>query len=180
LAIVLTTITTLISIVTLPLTMWVGVGVLIKFDPLSMILNLIQMVLLPLLAAIIFSKYLTKVSRKVSKYGYIINSLVIIFILWGGVASGINYIESNVYDFIEINLVVTSLLTVALLSSYGIGKMFSKKHAITLSIATFLKNATLALVIGLLTFGSGVLPALVSHIIDQNILLIFLGLFIKR
>ncbi|MCP8310187.1 MAG: hypothetical protein L6M37_01425 [Candidatus Methylarchaceae archaeon HK02M1] len=180
LAIILTTITTLISIVTLPLTMLVGVGVLIKFDVISMIFNLIQMILIPLLAAILFRKYLKKLSEGALKYGNLISYIVIIYILWGGVASGIDYIEGNIYGFLEINLVIIPLLTVALLFSYKIGKMFGSEHAITLSIATFLKNGILALVIGFITFGSGVLPALVTNLIDQNIMLILLGLFLKK
>ncbi|MCP8318684.1 MAG: hypothetical protein L6N95_02495 [Candidatus Methylarchaceae archaeon HK01B] len=180
LAIILTTITTLISIVTLPLTMLVGVGVLIKFDVISMIFNLIQMILIPLLAAILFRKYLKKLSEGALKYGNLISYIVIIYILWGGVASGIDYIEGNIYGFLEINLVIIPLLTVALLFSYEIGKMFGSEHAITLSIATFLKNGILALVIGFITFGSGVLPTLVTNLIDQNIMLILLGLFLKK
>ncbi|MCP8305155.1 MAG: hypothetical protein H3Z50_06810 [archaeon] len=158
----------------------VGVGVLIKFDVISMIFNLIQMILIPLLAAILFRKYLTKLSERALKYGNLISYIVIIYILWGGVASGIDYIEGNIYGFLEINLVITPLLTVALLFSYNIGKMFGREHAITLSIATFLKNGILALVIGFITFGSGVLPALVTNLIDQNIMLILLGLFLKK
>jgi len=179
LAIVVTTMTTLISIITLPITMLIGVGVLIKFDAISMIFNLIQMVLIPFLFAIIFRRYLRKLSEKVLEYDSAISYIVLILILWGGISSGINYIESNIYSFLEINLVITSLLTVSLFFSYSIGRMFSRERAITLSIATILKNGVLALVIGFITFGSGILPTLVTNLIDQNIMLILAGFFFK-
>lgn len=179
LAIVLTTITSLISIVTLPITMLIGVGMLIKFDAISMILSLIQIVLVPLLAAILLRRYFRKISDSALKYGNFVSNIALILILWGGVASGVSYIQSNIYDFLGINLVITFLLSIVLLVSYNMGKIFGRKNAITLTIATLLKNSVLALVIGIITFGSGVLPALVAHLIDQNILLILLGLFLK-
>jgi len=180
LAIVLTTITSLISIVSLPITMLIGVGMLIKFDAISMILSLIQIVLLPLIVAILLRRYFPKISDGALKYGNFVSNVALILVLWGGVASGINYIQSNVYDFLETNLVITFLLTIGIVVSYNVGKMFGRKNAITLTVATLLKNSVLALVIGIITFGSGVLPALVAHLIDQNILLIPLGLFLKN
>lgn len=179
LAIVLTMITSLISIITLPTTMLIGVGMLIKFDALSMILNLILIVLIPLLAAILIRRYFRRASEGVLRYGNILSKIALILILWGGVASGINSIEINMSDFLEINLVITFLLAIAVLISYNLGKMFGRKDAIALAIATLMKNSVLALVIGIITFGSGVMPALVAHLIDQNILLIPLGLFFK-
>ena len=178
--VILTTITSLISIISLPLTMLIGVGVSIKIDTISMILNLIQVVLIPLLAAFLIKKYLRKISEKACKYDKIVSYIIITFILWGGVASGISYIEGNMYEFLEINLLVTFLLTVALLVSYFIGKIFGREIAITLAITTFMKNGILALVIGSIAFGSGILPVVVANIIDQNILIIILGLLLKH
>ncbi|MEM3518463.1 MAG: bile acid:sodium symporter [Nitrososphaerales archaeon] len=179
LAIVLTMITSLISIVTLPITMLIGVGTMIKFDAFSMITNLIQIVLIPLLAAISIRRYFRRASESVLKYGNFLSNILLIFILWGGVASGINHIEIDMKEFLVINLVITFLLTIALLISYNLGKMFSRKDAITLAIATLMKNSVLALVIGIITFGSEVMPALVAHLIGQNVLLIPLVLFLR-
>jgi BASS family bile acid:Na+ symporter len=180
LAIVLTTIASLISIITLPLTMLIGVGTLIKFDATSIIINLIQIILIPLFAAILMRRYSRKTSEKVCKYDKIFSSILILFVLWGGVASGVSYIEGNMYEFLQVNLIVTLLLLIALAATYIIGKRFSREVAITLAITTFVKNGILALVIGSITFGSGVLPVLVANIMDQNILLILLGLFLNR
>jgi BASS family bile acid:Na+ symporter len=180
LAIVLTTIASLISIISLPLTMLIGVGASINFDATSIIINLIQIILIPLFAAILMRKYLRKTSEKVCKYDKIFSYILILFVLWGGVASGVSYIEGNMYEFLQVNLIVTLLLLIALAVTYIIGKRFSKEVAITLAITTFVKNGILALVIGSITFGSGVLPVLVANIIDQNALLVILGLFLNR
>jgi BASS family bile acid:Na+ symporter len=180
LAIVLTTITSLISVLTMPLTMLIGVGASIKFDAISIILNLAQIILIPLFAAILMNRYLRKTSERMCKYDKIFSHALILFVLWGGVASGVSYIQGNIYEFLQINLVVTSLLAVALIIPYAIGKMFGREDAITLSITTFVKNGILALVIGSVTFGSEVLPVLVANIIDQNMLLVILGLLLKR
>jgi len=180
LAIALTTISSLISVITLPLTILIGVGTSIKFDTTSIILNMVQIILIPLFAAILMNRYLRKNSERLCRYDKIISYALIIFVLWAGVASGVSYIEGNVYEFLQINLVVTLLLVVALLVPYYIGKMLGREVAITLAITTFVKNGILALVIGSITFGSGVLPVMVANIIDQNVLLILLGLFLKR
>jgi len=180
LAIVLTTIASLISVVTMPLTMLIGVGTSIKFDAISIILNLAQIILIPLFAAILMNKYLRKTSERICKYDKIFSHVLILFVLWGGVASGVSYIQGNMYEFLQANMVVTLLLTVALLVSYSIGKMFGREVAITLAITTFVKNGILALVIGSITFGPEVLPVLVANIIDQNMLLVILGLLLKH
>ena len=141
---------------------------------------MVQIILIPLFAAILMNRYLRKNSERLCRYDKIISYALIIFVLWAGVASGVSYIEGNVYEFLQINLVVTLLLVVALLVPYYIGKMLGREVAITLAITTFVKNGILALVIGSITFGSGVLPVMVAIIIDQNVLLILLGLFLKR
>jgi predicted Na+-dependent transporter len=180
LAIVLTTIASLISVITLPLTMLIGVGTSIKFDAISIILNLTQIILIPLFVAALMRRYLRKTSEKVCRYDKTFSYILILFVLWGGVASGVSYIEGNVYEFLQVNLIVTLLLLVALAVPYIIGKRFSREVAITMSITSFVKNGILALVIGSITFGSGVVPVLVANIIDQNALLVILGLLLKR
>jgi len=180
LALVLITITSLISIITLPLTILIGVGTSISFDTSSVILNLIQIILIPLAAAILLRKYSKKASDKLCRYDKTVSYIMILFVLWGGVASGVSYIEGNIYEFLEVNLVLTLLLIAAILVTYSVGKLFGREVAITLAITTFLKNGILSLVIGSVAFGSGTLPALVANLIDQNVLLVLLGLVLNK
>jgi bile acid:Na+ symporter, BASS family len=180
LAIILTTITGLISLVTLPLTMLIGVGSSITFDAVPMVLNLVQIILLPMIAALLLRKYSKAASTRTLKYDRLVSYVSLIFIFWGGVASGASFIQSNLYEFLSINVVLTLLLSVAILVPFSLSKFFGRKVAITMAVTTSMKNGILALVIGSATFGAAIVPVLVANLIDQNLLLIALGLILKR
>jgi BASS family bile acid:Na+ symporter len=179
LAVTLTTISGLASVLLLPVIMLAGVGTSISFDPLSILASLVQIILLPFLAAFLFKKYSGKFSYKALKHERIISYITIIFILWGGVASGASYIQGNVFEFLQVNLIITFLLAAAFLIAYVIGRLFGKETAMTLAITTSMKNGILALVIGSATFGPQIVLPLVANLIDQNIILMLIGL-IKR
>jgi bile acid:Na+ symporter, BASS family len=180
LAIVLTTLTNLISIFSLPLTMLIGVGAAISFDVVPIITNLAQIILLPLLAALAVKKYFRSISEKIISYGGNISHALILLILWGGVSSGVGFIGGDMRQFLEVNVVLTSLFVLVITVAYLIGRAMGRKTAIAMAIATFMKNAILALVIGSAAFGSEILPVLVANLIDQNIILIVLGVFAKK
>lgn len=177
LAVTLATLSNIASLVTLPLTVLIGVGSSISFDSFSIILNLVQIILLPLLAALLLRKISAKTCEKLTNNNKIISYVIILFILWGGVASGVSYIQSNIYDFLELNLLITLLLSVAFLIPYSMSRFFGKKYSISIAITSSMKNGILALVIGSAAFSPQILPALVANMIDQNIILMIVGLF---
>jgi predicted Na+-dependent transporter len=180
LALVITTIANLISIVSLPVTMLIGVGTSVSFDATVIVMNMIQIILIPLIAAFIARRYMKNLSNAVTRQGSSVSSALILLVLWGGMASGVGYIESNIPDFLGINLIFTVMIALSFAASYFLSMRFGRKDAIALGVTSFMKNAILALVIGSVTFSPGVLPALVANLIDQNIILILLGIFFKR
>ena len=179
LAVTITTISGLASVVLLPIIMLVGVGSSISFSPLSILSSLVQIILIPFLIAFLFKKYFKRFSDASLKHEKIISYVIIIFILWGGVASGAGYIKGNLYEFFQVNLMITSLLAVAFAMAYSVGKIFGKKTAITLGVTASMKNGILALVIGSATFGPPILLTMVANLIGQNIILMIVGLVRK-
>jgi predicted Na+-dependent transporter len=178
LAVTLTTISGLASIVLLPIIMFLGVGTSISFNPMTILGSLVQIILIPFVIAFLFKKYY-KGFPVVLKQEKIISFITIIFILWGGVASGASYIQGNLYEFFQVSLLITLLLAVAFLVAYSLGKVFGKKTAMTFAVTTSTKNGVLALVIGSATFGSPILLTIVANLIGQNIILMLIGLLKK-
>jgi predicted Na+-dependent transporter len=58
--------------------------------------------------------------------------------------------------------------------AYLLGRRFGYGRAVTVGIATCLKNAGLSLVIGLTVFGSSILPPLIANLVAQNLLIVSL------
>ena len=180
LAIILTTVAGLLSLVTIPATMLIGAGSYVSFDTMSIILNLVQIILVPMAAAFLLRRYSKVLPAKALRYDRLVSYVSLIFIFWGGVASGAGLIQSNIYEFLGINLVMTLILSATIIIPYYLGRAFGRKVAITMAVTTSMKNGILALVIGTAAFGSGIVPTLVANLIDQNILLIILGFIFKR
>jgi BASS family bile acid:Na+ symporter len=179
LAVTITTISGLLSVVLLPIIMLAGVGASISFNPLSILTSLVQIILIPFVMAFAFKKFYRRFSDNILKHEKPLSYITILFILWGGVASGAGYIQGNLYEFFQVNLLITSLLAVAFLIAYSIGKAFGRKTAMTLGVTTSMKNGILALVIGSATFGPSILLTMVANLIGQNIILMIIGLIKK-
>jgi predicted Na+-dependent transporter len=72
------------------------------------------------------------------------------------------------------------MLGIAFGAAYEFGKRYGRKRAITIGIATCVKNATLALVLGATMFGPNALSPLIANLIAQNVLLIPLKMVLRE
>jgi predicted Na+-dependent transporter len=177
--IVMSITTNLLSIATIPFTMWLAIGTLVDVDLSLMTLNLTELILIPLALSFTLKKLVKTNWNRLNKYGSNINLIILIFLIWGSVAPSADYARNNLTEFASLNTFIFALLAVAFAASYLLSRRYGHKKATTIAIGTMVKNAALSLVIGLNFFGQPILPPLIANLIAQNVLLVPLKAILK-
>jgi predicted Na+-dependent transporter len=171
-ALVISVITNLLSIITIPITILVAVGMTLNVNATSIILNLAEIILLPIALATVIKKYVRIDWNRLRSFGSRAELGIIVFIIWGSIAAGVVYVEGDLTEFAFLNGVIFSILVIASAITYLLARRFGYQRAIAVMIPTIVKNAALSLVIGLTVFGSEILPPLIANLIAQNLILI--------
>jgi len=173
-ALVMSIATNLLSVVTIPATMLLAAGTALNVDVVSMMLNLAEIILVPMAASYLLRKFVRIEWNKINAYGSRIELGLLVLVIWGSVASGAKYVTNEVPEFVSLNVFMFAILAAAFALTYRLTERFGHKRAISIGIATTVKNAALSLVIGLAAFPNApqVLPPLIANLIAQNLLLI--------
>jgi BASS family bile acid:Na+ symporter len=174
-ALVMSITTNLLSIVTIPATMLLAAGAALNVDVVSMMLNLAEIILLPMAASYLVRRYIHVNWQGISAFGSRIELVLLVLVIWGSVAPGAAIVASDISGFFILNVFMFALLAIAFLLTHLLTERFGHKKAISIGIATTVKNAALSLVIGLAAFGASspqILPPLIANLIAQNLLLI--------
>jgi predicted Na+-dependent transporter len=177
---VISAITNLLAIVTLPLTMLLTSGTTVTVDAVWMVLNLSELILIPLAASFLLKRFLEQASTRLGEYTPKANLIIMTLLIWGSIAPGVATVESNAAEFVLLNIFMLSALGLAFLAAYLYSRKYGRRQAITIGIATSVKNAVLALVLGEMVFGQSVLPPLIANLIAQNLLMIPLGMILME
>jgi predicted Na+-dependent transporter len=171
-ALVMSIITNLLSIITIPATMLIAVGSTLNVDIPSMMANLGEIILVPMTASFLVRRFIHIDWNKASSYGSRVELGILALVIWGSVAPGVEYVSNDIAEFALLNVFMLGILALAFTLTHFLTKRFGHKRTVSIEIATTLKNAALSLVIGLTAFGPQVLPPLIANLIAQNLLLI--------
>lgn len=177
---VISTIANVVSVVTIPMTMLLAMGTVVNVDVGGMMINLAEIVLIPITASLLLKKFLRINWKKIKGYGFRVELALLVLLVWGSIAPGVAYAKSNVTEFVFLNVFMFAALTFAFGVAYALGKRFGYEQAIAIALATSVKNAALSLVIGLAAFGSPILPPLIANLVAQNLLLVPARLIFKE
>ena len=179
-SLVISVITNLLSIVTIPTTILIAVGMKLNVNVASIMLNLTEIILLPMTTAFVMREYIHIDWNRVRTFGARAELGIIVLIIWGSIAAGISFVESDLTEFVALNGFILSILAIAFAATYLLTRRFGYQRAIAVMIPTTVKNAALSLVIGLTAFGPEVLPPLIANLIAQNLILIPAKAIIKK
>ena len=178
-ALIISTVTNLLSIVTIPATMLIAIGTTISMDVAGMMLNLAEIVLIPMTASFLIRKYVHINHGLVTAVTSRTELVILVFLVWGSTAPGVAYAKENVTEFVILNAILLLMLALAFVIAYFLTRRLGHKQAVSIGIATTVKNVALSLVIGSVAFGSQIIPPLIANLIAQNLLLIPLKAAIK-
>jgi len=179
-ALVISVLANLLSIITMPLTMLIATGQNVTVDFRWMILNLAEVILVPITAAFTLKRAKRFNWKRVTGFGSKIELVILIMLIWASIAQGASLIRSNLWEFAWLNTYMIATLAIAFATAYLLGKRSGHKRAVTMGIAACVKNAALALVIGVTLYGSEILPPLIANLIGQNLLIVPLQLLVKE
>jgi len=179
-ALVISVITNLLSIVTIPVTILMVVGRTLNVNATSMILNLAEIILLPMSVAFVVREHIHTDWNRVRSFGSRAELGIIVLIIWGSIAAGIAYVKSDLMGFAVLNGFIFSVLAIAFAVTYLLTRRFGYQKVIAVMIPTTIKNAALSLVIGLTVFGPEILPPLIANLIAQNLILIPVKVIIRK
>ena len=174
-ALVMSVFTNLLSIITIPATMLIAVGTALNVDVLSMMVNLAEIILVPMSASFLLRRFVHVDWNRASSSGSKVELGLLFLVVWGSISPGVEYVRSNITEFALLNGFMVGILALAFTLTHFLTRRFGHEKAISIEIATTVKNAALSLVIGLAAFGnqsSQVLPPLIANLIAQNLLLI--------
>jgi BASS family bile acid:Na+ symporter len=171
-ALVMSITTNLLSIITIPATMLLAIGAALNVDVASMMLNLAEIILVPLAASFLVRRFVHLDWNRVDHFSSKAELCVLALLVWGSVAPGVEYVRDNVAEFVLLNAFMLGILALAWALTHFLTRSFGNKKAVSIEIATTVKNAALSLVVGLTAFGPQVLPPLIANLIAQNLLLI--------
>ncbi len=177
---VISIVTNLLAILTIPLTMFLAIGATISLDLTWMTLNLAEVILVPIALALLVQKIFHIDMSRLSRYTSKTNLMLLLFIIWGSISPGTTYAKGNPTQFLWLNLFILPSLTISFIVAYAVGSRNDHKRAITAGIAASVKNAALPLVIATTLFNSEILPPLVANLIAQSLILVALGTFSKE
>ena len=178
-ALIISTVANLLSVVTIPATMLIAIGTTVSMDVVGMMLNLAEIVLIPMTASFLIKKYVHINRRLVTTVTSRTELVILVFLVWGSTALGAAYAKENVMEFLVLNVFLLLTLALAFIMAYLLTRRFGHKQAVSIGIATTVKNAALSLVIGSVAFGPQIIPPLIANLIAQNLLLIPLKVAIK-
>jgi len=178
-ALIISTVANLLSIVTIPATMLIAIGTMISMDVAGMMLNLAEIVLIPMTASFLIKKYVHINHGLVTAVTSRTELVILVFLVWGSTAPGVAYAKENVTEFAILNVFLLLTLALAFVIAYFLTRRLGHKQAVSIGIATTVKNVALSLVIGSVAFGSQIIPPLIANLIAQNLLLIPLKAAIK-
>ena len=171
-ALVMSIITNLLSIVTIPGTMLIAIGTALNVDIASMIVNLAEIILVPMTTSFLVRKSVHLDWNRASGYTSRAELSILALVVWGSIAPGVEYVRNNIAEFALLNAFILGILALAFTLTHLLTGRFGHKKAISIEIATTVKNAALSLVVGLTAFGPQILPPLIANLIAQNLLLI--------
>lgn len=170
-ALVMSIVTNLLSIVTIPVTMLIAVGTVLNLNVPSMIANLAEIVLIPMVVSFLIRRFIRTDWERAANYGSKAGLGILALVIWGSVSAGVGYVTGDIPEFLLLNAFLFGILALAFTLTHLLARRFGKEKAISIDIATVVKNAALSLVIGLQMFGPQITPPLIANLIAQNLLL---------
>jgi ACR3 family arsenite transporter len=163
-------VSSLLSIAALPLTLQLFAGAIIPIDQSKIFVILLEVILLPILIALLSKKLFRKAVDVVNNHRDY--QLVVMFLVSSGtIGIGHGVIASNEYQFIELTAAMLAILLSGATLAYLFGRRYGNKAAITFFVGAGVKNATLAFAIMLELFGPLAVLPMVANLVAQFILM---------
>ncbi len=179
-ALIVTASASLIAIVTVPATMLLATGTMAGVDLYYLVSLIAELILIPVVAVFLLKRVVRIDWRRLTDHTHWIELVIVFMLVWGAMAPGTGSVETDLAQFGALNVFMLVSLGLGFAVAYLLGRRFGYGRAVTVGIATCVKNAGLSLVIGLAVFGSSILPPLIANLVAQNLLIVSLEVYFRN
>lgn len=179
-ALIVTASASVIAIVTVPATMLLATGTMAGADLYYLVLLIAELILIPVVAVFLLKRFVRTDWKRLTDHAHLIELLIVFMLVWGAMAPGTGSVEADLGQFAALNVFMLVSLGLGFAVAYLLGRRFGYGRAVTVGIATCVKNAGLSLVIGLTVFGSSILPSLIANLVAQNLLIVSLEAYFRK
>lgn len=177
---VLSAVTNILSIITIPATLLLTLGTSVLIDLNFMIINLTEVLLIPTLLSFGIRALVKRDWTNITRYTQNLQLVLLLLLIWGATSPGVSAALNSTYEFASLTLIMFLALAIAFTISYALTLRLGRRQAVTIGVASSIKNGALALVIGTATFPPQIVLPLVANLIAQTLLLVPLKLTIGR
>jgi len=165
--------TSLLSVLTLPLTIQTIVGASLPVDNSKLLMILAEVILAPTVIALLLKKFFREMTEKINRYRDY--QLAVLFLLGSSIiGTGQGVISGRELQFVMLTIQILVLLVLGGAVAYLFGMRYGKKTAITFFVATSVKNAMLSFELVFELFGPIAVLPMVANLVAQQLLMIFL------
>lgn len=167
-ALVVTSLSNVISPITVPVLVWFYTHTTIKMDPIAMGITIFWMVLIPLVAAYFFGKL--SLGKKLNYISPTISTFIVFLIILGIISPIKNVVLDNPSLTLILLLVISLLITI----DFALGFIINKKlpDKITYGLSSSYKNYTMATILSISLFSPIVALPSIVYTIANNLLLV--------
>ncbi|QLJ53155.1 MAG: Na+-dependent transporter [Candidatus Fermentimicrarchaeum limneticum] len=179
LGVIISFISSLLSLVTIPLTIQALAGAVAQVDNNKIFSILVEVIVVPILIALLTKKFFKRAVDEINRRRDY--QLVVMFLLGAGII-GISHdaIVGNEYQLLGLTAAILILLLFGGGLAYLFGRRYGEETAITFFVATSIKNALLSFAIVLKLFGTAAALPMAANLIAQLILMTLLEVFGSR
>jgi len=160
LALVITTLTTLMAPFVTPIIVKILTGAFVDMNPLDLFFSLVKLIILPFGVAEIVRRYAKPTAEKLLKHSAPITNVCIFFVVLGVISSA----AGEVWELGWLAIVMAIYLAIC----FSLGYISTRRHGMVLGFGNGFRNGTLAMVVALEVFGPtaaliGVMSTLVHN-----------------
>lgn len=166
----------LLSIITLPLTISLFAGASMPIDNSKIFAILGEVIAVPIILALLSRKLFRNITEIINKHKDY--QLIVMFLLSSSIIGfGRGITKGNEMQFAALTAEITAILLFGGVLAYLFGTRYGKRTAVTFLVATSVKNAMLSFEIVLELFGPDAVLPMVANLIAQFLIMLLFELF---
>lgn len=166
-ALVSTSVSNFLSPITVPVFVWLFTHTIIRLDLMEMSTTILEMVVIPLVLAVIIGR--SKPGKSLNAYSPSL-SIIILFLIVVGIISPLIGV---VLDNFSTSIILAAIITLLIIIDFCLGYILGRNHAehITYAISSSYKNYTLGTLLAITAFSPLVaLPSIVYTVVSNLLL----------
>lgn len=173
---------TLLCIITIPAVMLLMAGTVVQVDVLRIVQTLIQIIILPFVAAMAMVRYTPHAASAISRYSFVLSMAILYLIYLAFVGAGYEEVVNNISVFMADMVIMLGVIAASFAVGHGIARLIRTDAPESMSIAlgAGVKNGSIGLFVALAAFGPAMIPPIIAGGLLSIIMMVLFGKLVNR